>query len=364
MIPVEYYSSSYFIVLSGFVLLFGFLRLCIPNNANLDNKSINDFLSLFLLLITILFIGLRDPYGSFKYLGDTRAYTHTYMQIGSINLLQAKDIGFSFFMKMLFKCDISIQLFYLISAFFYVVLPYLAFRRWFRENAFYALLMYVTAMSFWVFGINGLRNGLATSIFIFALSFMDKKWLMFSLMILSVLFHKSMLLMLLIFLVSLYFIKDTKKLCYLWFACNFLCFIIGPEMKDLTMRYLSDIDDKRVSNMVSEDLAAFTSTSFRFDFVLYSAIPIGISWYLIFIKKYEDSFYVILVNIYLLSNSIWILFFMYVPFTNRYAYLSWFLMPIILIYPLLKTTTKDIPYKTIGFFISCNLLFTLIMFLK
>lgn len=363
MIPVEYYSLVYYIVLSIFVFLFGYLRLCVSNNVELDNKYINNILSLLLLLVVIFFIGLRDPYGSFMYLGDTRAYTRAYEQIASTNLFETKDIGFSLVMSIIFYLGAPIQLFYVICAFLYVIPPYFAFKRWFQENAFYALLMYVTAMSFWAFGINGLRNGLAASIFIFALAFVDKKWLMLLLMFLSVSFHKSMLLLVLMCFIA-WFVRNTKYLIIAWICCALVSIFVGPGIEGYLIPYLSKLEDTRVAIYQEESLMVFANKSFRIDFFLYSSLPIWVGWYYTYKKRYKDAFYTLLLNTYILANSVWILFFMYVPFTDRYAYLSWLLMPILLLYPLLKESMIENRYRTIGAMITLNLLFTLIIFFK
>jgi hypothetical protein len=46
----------------------------------------------------------------------------------------------------------------------------------------------------------------------------------------------------------------------------------------------------------------------------------------------SDPFYARLVNTYLLANTLWILV-IYAEYSNRFAYLSWFMMPWVLLYP-------------------------------
>ena len=45
-----------------------------------------------------------------------------------------------------------------------------------------------------------------------------------------------------------------------------------------------------------------------------------------------DPFYASLVNAYLLTNALWVLV-IHASFSNRFAYLSWFMMPWVLLYP-------------------------------
>lgn len=55
-------------------------------------------------------------------------------------------------------------------------------------------------------------------------------------------------------------------------------------------------------------------------------------YYVKFKYQLEDKLYDTMLNIYLTCNGIWMLC-MYAQFTNRIAYLSWFIYPILLVYP-------------------------------
>ncbi|MCR9183694.1 MAG: EpsG family protein, partial [Flavobacteriaceae bacterium] len=96
--------------------------------------------------------------------------------------------------------------------------------------------------------------------------------------------------------------------------------------------------DERFNNylLVSPDESKFSSTGFRFDFLIYSFVPIVIWFFYYFKKKIQtDVLYRHLLNIYIVANMFWILL-MYVNFANRFASLSWFLWPILVIYPLIE----------------------------
>ena len=104
-----------------------------------------------------------------------------------------------------------------------------------------------------------------------------------------------------------------------------------------------------------------TKGGFRLDFILYSAVPVVVGWYAIFIKKLELSHcYQNLLNLYLCLNGIWMLC-MYANFTNRIAYMSWFLYPIVLIYPLLQEQWGENRYKVFNLALLGHLGFTLFM---
>jgi hypothetical protein len=334
MIPVEYYIPTYFACLS-IVVLFSTIPLLKYNQLNKFPKANLYLGSIFMLVVVIGFIGLRDPWGHWLYFGDTSAYTRTYelMQQGTI-LEFNKDFGFYVFMKLCSQI-MGVQGFFITAALIYVGLPYLTFRKWFGQYAFFALAAFVSAMSFLAFGINGVRNGLASSIFIFALGHRDKKWLMYGVMILSITFHKSMMLPMSSYIIVSYY-KNTKVLILFWILVIPISLIVGQGIENLVSTLLSAdtfLDDSRAeSYFTGDDQNIGYKQRFRWDFVIYSGLPILLGWWLLFKKRFQNTLYIHLLNTYIIANGIWILL-IYIPYTDRLAYLSWFIMPILLVYP-------------------------------
>lgn len=99
--------------------------------------------------------------------------------------------------------------------------------------------------------------------------------------------------------------------------------------------------DKRMSEYLNMSYKGmeqmFSNIGFRWDFIIYSLIPIIAGVKYIYTYCYEDKLFIRLFNTYIASNAFWLLT-IHVPYNNRFAYLSWFLYPIVLIYPLLKIT--------------------------
>ena len=80
----------------------------------------------------------------------------------------------------------------------------------------------------------------------------------------------------------------------------------------------------------------FSQTGFRWDFLLYSSMPIIMGWYIIFKRRIKVDFnYILLLGVYIYSNAFWVMV-IRASFSNRFAYLSWFIYPLVLAYPLLK----------------------------
>ena len=101
---------------------------------------------------------------------------------------------------------------------------------------------------------------------------------------------------------------------------------------------------------------------FRWDFLLYSFSAIAIAYYYIIKRRFKDSFYDTLFGIYAIGNAFWILV-IRANFTNRFAYLSWFLLPAIIIYPLLKVKFFEGQYRIISIMIFLFYLFTYFMYI-
>ena len=361
MIPIQYYSTVYYFILSSVILM-----MIVSFWRNKEPKSysalINSILSLIILFITISFVGLRDPWASSMYLGDTGAYTRTFENIEAEDLLDTKDFGFTLFMYLSSKI-MNVRWFYFISAMLYVLLPYFAFKKWFNNRAWVALLVYVAAMSFWPFGVNGLRNGLGAAFFIYGISLFKSPIKMIFWFVLSVGFHKSMLLPVVAFLMT-FFIKNSRMLIMIWLTAIPIAFFFGNNLESFITGFFESIefDDKRATNIFADEAdGQILARSFRLDFILYSSVAVFLGYYYVIEKKFSDVLYIRIFNTYLIANTVWILM-IYASYTNRTAYLSWFLMPIVLIYPLLKSHLVKNQNHWYFWIIFGSLLFTLIMF--
>lgn len=102
---------------------------------------------------------------------------------------------------------------------------------------------------------------------------------------------------------------------------------------------------------------------FRYDFVLYSSMPVLVGYLIEMKKKLPVSrIYGDLIHLYICINSVWMLC-MYASYTNRIAYLSWFLYPVVLIYPYLNEKIDRYRYSKFAKVVLAHIGFTLFMFL-
>jgi hypothetical protein len=286
-----------------------------------------NFLVMGLFYILIVLIGFRPVHRVF---GDMGNYAEHY-ESNSYGLKDSSDIFFYYLMNIFKRLDIPTNFYFAFNFVFYLI-PMLIFSKiHFRKLWPYAFLMFLCFFEFFSYGTNGIRNGLACSIFILALSFENKKYFRYIYLFSAVLFHFSLILPVTGYLISLYFQK-VKYFFVFWFSTLIISLFSGDIFSSLFSRFLPERTNYYLNN-VDE---VIYKTGFRIDFIIYSFIGVLASYYFIYIKKFEDKFYNKLVMVFLFSNSFWLLV-IRANFTNRIAYLSWFILAPVIIYPLLKT---------------------------
>ena len=122
------------------------------------------------------------------------------------------------------------------------------------------------------------------------------------------------------------------------------------------------VDDERTRYLLEVGMFddEFRHVGFRWDFLIYSAIGVFAGWYYLFKKKLKDINYYRLFNTFLFTNAIWILV-IRANFSNRFAYLSWFIMALVVVYPWLKAKFENEQNKKFAYTILGYYLFTYIM---
>lgn len=225
----------------------------------------------------------------------------------------------------------SPEFFFFVCANIYVWPLYFAYRTWFGRYWPYAFLMVAGSLSFFSFGVNTIRNGMAASLFIYALS-RTKKVEIGGFMVLAAGMHLSIL-----FPIAFYFCtkfySSSKLYILFWLLCIPLSLSFGINIREL-VSYLGF--DDRVSYLTNEqDIELFSSKGFRWDFLAYSFVPVLFGAYFTIYRGYKDRKYESLFCIYLACNGFWILV-MESNYTSRIAYLSWMIYDLIVIFPLLR----------------------------
>jgi len=136
-------------------------------------------------------------------------------------------------------------------------------------------------------------------------------------------------------IIALYF-KNTKYLIYLWSFTVLLSLVSSSIISEIS-NSIGFVDARLDSYLSSEvNPSKFSHTGFRYDFLLYSSVPIILG--LISYKKInirdKDKLYFLLLNTYIIANAFWVLI-IEANYSNRFASLSWILWPFITIYPII-----------------------------
>lgn len=356
LIPLEYYTEVYINALL-FITLIVVFQTSLNTGYEYSSHSFSKVAGSLALVAVILYMGLRPING--HYFVDMRTYANHFEFVAKGGVLPDRDVGFTLFLTLCTKL-MSVEWFFLLCTMLYVIPIYIAVKRWHKDYAFFAFLACIGSFSFWGYGTNGIRAGLATSFFIFALSYRRFFPIMLTFLLLSISFHKSLLLPLLAFAVTFVYNKP-KTYLLVWLAAIVLSVAMGSFWESF-FAGLGFGNDRFAGYLTStENAHQFTNTGFRWDFLFYSSVPVIAGCVYIYKYKFKDAFYNQLYNTYVICNAFWIMV-IRASFSNRFAYLSWFLMALVIIYPLLKRKMFGLQYSKIGYVLLAYYSFTYAMF--
>lgn len=352
-VPIQSYTTIFYHIMLC-VVLFTFLHTQALSIESPINKWYIKHIGVILLFFLLGYMGLRPIHSVFI---DMTVYAKIFERYqDGFPITDFTDLGFHLYVLLMSKVG-NAELFFFICTVLYVVPIYIVCKKWFKKYWFYGFLFLVISFTFWSYGVNGIRNGIAGSLFLFGLS-RDKRLFQILLIILAIGFHKSMMLPAIGYIL-VQFYNNPKGYIILWVLCIPLSLAAGGFWE--TFFASLGFEDKRLSYLVTKaESESFSRTGFRWDFLLYSASAVFAGWYYIFKKKYYDKSYFWLFNIYLFANAFWILV-IRANFSNRFAYLSWFMLGLILIYPLLKERLIKKQHKKIGIILLAYFIFTYFM---
>ena len=354
--PLKYYFD---------VFIYFCLFLVVANLLHAYTLRLNDeknlkFLrttGLLLLILTVFYLGLRPING--RVFGDMGHYSRYFISYANGDpVTTEKDVLFHYYIKIL-SYMVGAHSFFLITAALYVLPLYFISKKHFKAYWFYPFLMFIVSFSFYTYGTNGIRNGVATSLFLWGLCYPNKKLIMGMFFLISALCHKSQLLPIMAYGLTLIY-NNPKTYLKIWIFAIPLSLLLGSVFITI-FTSLGFGDDRLAGYLTGEYVDSEIKTGFRWDFIFYSAFPVFAGWYFIFKKGFQDQFYNQLFNTYLICNTFWI-FVIRANFSNRFAYLSWFLMAIVIIYPILKKSFYKNQQLVIAKIVTAYFLFTFLMY--
>lgn len=358
MIPAAYYSTIYLCFVSLMTLVV-YAQYQGRNGLREFKHTTTDVIGGALVLFMVLFIGLRPVSG--RYFVDMANYVLYYTTFYEGEPFEFNWDAENFLFDNLFMWWGSEWLgytsFFVLIAAIYFGAAYLGIRKLFPNHRLAAYLVFLAAFSTFSYGTNGIKAGAAASLFIFAMGYRENLKVCIPLVLLSWGFHHSMVMVVAAFVMTL-FVKNPKYYFIGW--C--FCFLMAAAHITAFQHFFSGFTTEQGAGyLLVEGGQHGGKGGFRIDFILYSSMPVLVGWYAVFKKRMQLSkLYKDLLNLYLCLNGIWMLC-MYANFTNRIAYLSWFMYPIVLIYPFLQEQWGKARYKTFGWVMLGHLGFTLFM---
>lgn len=358
MIEAQYYQLIYLILVT--ILTFSVYNKYKVKNGITTGQRNNEIVMILLVVFLILFIGLRPASGA--YFVDMVNYIESY------NLFfegapftfdwNAENLLFDNYFALVGSLKLGTEFFFTTVAAVYFGAAYVGIRKLFPNDVLAAYLVFLAAFSTFSYGTNGVKAGAAASLFIMALAYRQNIKVCIPLVLISWGFHHSMQLPVAAFMLTLYF-KDPK-----WYFQGWVfCLLMAVAHVDIFQSLFASMSDESGASYLTADATSDTAylTGFRPDFILYSSMPVLVGYYAVYKKKMQLSrLYMCLLNTYLCTNGIWMLC-MYASFTNRIAYLSWFMYPVVLIYPFLNEDWGPTRYETFSKVMLAHLAFTLFM---
>ena len=312
--------------------------------------------SIMLTLFFALFIGFRPISGVFVDMMNYNIfYQYTFGSPFNFDW-DAKNLLFDNLINWMSSECLPIQFFFVTIAVIYFGGIYVACRKLFPNDSLFAILIYLAAFSTFSYGTNGIKAGAAASLFLVAIAYRRQWTVAIPFLLLSYGFHHSMHLPIAAYIAAM-LVRRPKYYLAFWL----LCFALAAAHVTFFQELFAGMTDEQGAGYLQTSGTDWGGkVGFRLDFVLYSAAPVVVGCYAIFRRHIQSGLYNFIYNIYLLINGVWMLC-MYANFTNRIAYLSWFMLPIVLIYPFLREQIGGNQYKTLNYIAFGHLAFTLFM---
>ena len=357
MIPAAYYQTIYLIIIS-LMTLWAYSQYQSRNGLREFKYTTTDVMAGALVLFMVLFIGLRPVSIIFADMVNYANWYTLFIEGETFNFDWGRDnLIFDNLLSWWGSEWLGYTSFFVCIAAIYFGAAYLGIRKLFPNHRLTAYLVFLAAFSTFSYATNGIKAGAAASLFIFAMGYRENLKVCIPLILISWGFHHSMVMVVAGFVLTL-FIKNPK----LYFVGWVFCFLMAAAHITYFQNFFAHFTAEHGAEyLIAEGGQHGGKGGFRIDFILYSAMPVLVGYYAVFKKKMHLSpLYKDLLNLYLCLNGIWMLC-MYASYTNRIAYLSWFLYPIVLIYPFLQEQWGKSRYKTFGLVMLGHLGFTLFM---
>lgn len=263
------------------------------------------------------------------------------------------------FLRSILMSNETLYLFF--YSFIYCLAYYFITKKFFPyQYAGYFVLCVVGCMGFVSYGSNTIRAGFGLALLMLAIC-ANKRWVKIGLVIVAIGCNMPMLIPVTGYLFANYVIKKER-----WCEGVWVLFLLITSLTSVVsdIMTLAGGLDARTADWSDGDGSDVYNVGFRVDFLIYSLVPLLFARYNIKNLIVEAPIYRAIYRTYLLVNSLWLLL-IRVPYTDRFAYLSWFMIPFLLLYPILNGFIKlQHPQRYILFSISIFIIVNSVLTLK
>lgn len=329
---------------STFILVLGIFAIfvLVPNKNYIPKMP--RWLTLLIVVLAIMGIYFA-PFGF-----DRREYAKMFLTPGWWN---TKDLGWETYNSMMrIFLGGNVDMFFLVNDILYTgFFVYFGYRMFRSEYRFYFLALLFVSLGYYAGGANIMRAGMATALIYLAISHYRNKVWFIALSLCACTLHLSISILAISLAIG-YYMPKLRWFFVLW--CVAVC--LSYMNFDLNIDMFSDMSNLEVTQRLNyykagKDVPSdlYTKQGWRWDFLLYSFLPMIFIWYYKTKCRYRDRLYDAVAAAYILTNILWV-FNIRIPFADRIALLSWVLIPILAAYPPLRA--PEIPRKNIALALS------------
>lgn len=323
-----------------FLLCLLFLNL-VTEKSLFQSKFYTNLLLIYMIVLVVA-INITNPITT-----DMGRYLNYSNIVQNMSLFEAIaqtrwEAGFVIFQWFLSKIHISYFFFISISTLLILLVIIIALKKVVTYNKIPLFIFgYLSLFSFYSLLNNVLRQGFSAAFLLLMLVFLEKNKyalaVFFFLVALS--FHMSALIGAI--LIVLYKMKFPIKVYVCTYLVTALTMLLNLNQKIISLvsfSFTNTIENYLQQYTSESSLSSYGETN-RLDFLLFSLFWFFVA--LFFYKKflYGDSFYLLVIKAYAVYGSIFFLF-GFISFSDRLAVCSWFLIPLMLFYPLINIRSK------------------------
>jgi hypothetical protein len=325
----------YIFISISFLILISSL---IPPNTLLKNRYISSAITFILIALMVVYIPTWNVYVS-----DMVRYIDAFE---TMQLLSLKQVFNMYDWEPLFLITQWIlsklfdnRDFFVISVFlFYIFILIKAVKKIFLPwHSMFVVFLFLCYPFFYGYIFNGIRQGIAMVILLLALGYWLKKphsLKFYILIIIAGLFHYSSFIFSTVLLVVLMFNLRLRTLLLIWFG-SLVLFMTGLNDLILNFSFIADIE--YIEGYTNNEVTEYFGGANNLAYILLSVISLLVSLYFfrnIQLDEKHKEVYLVIIKCYTAFNSVFLLL-GFIAYGNRLASFSWFIVPILIIYPIL-----------------------------